>query len=63
MKDLTVVFVTTVEVLGENALSGVILGVLVGWLAILGIDRRAGGLVQGWWPRVSDTVSSSDSDT
>ena len=62
MKDLTVVFVTTVEVLGENALSGVILGVLVGWLAILGIDRRAGDL-GGWWPRVSGTASSRDSDT
>ncbi len=59
MKDLTVVFVTTVEVLGENALSGVILGVLVGWLAILGIDRRIGDLVRGWWPRTSRVPNSS----
>lgn len=40
IRGLTVTFNTTVEALGENAIPAIVLGMLVSWLAILGVDRR-----------------------
>ncbi len=40
IRGLDVTFNTTVEALGENAIPAIMLGMLVGRLAILGVDRR-----------------------
>ena len=40
IRDLSVTFNTTVEALGENAIPAIVLGVLVSWLAVLGVEQR-----------------------